>query len=86
MLMGSMDSILMLRGRPMPRPLIKAIIIACLTVYALHKKDRTVGALLVTLFCGQTVVHALCGKLAADVPYDAVCDSLETHKAVVYFW
>uniref|UniRef100_A0A8H7XIR5 Uncharacterized protein n=1 Tax=Psilocybe cubensis TaxID=181762 RepID=A0A8H7XIR5_PSICU len=60
--------------------------ILMLRVYALHKKNRRVGVLLGALFSAQTVVQAVCGHLASNVPYDGFCDTLEAHSAVLYFW
>ncbi|PPQ94853.1 hypothetical protein CVT25_007225 [Psilocybe cyanescens] len=59
--------------------------ILMLRVYALHRKDRRIGVLLVTLFLGQIVVEVVCGQRALNVPFNRICDANRTHGSVVYY-
>ncbi|PPQ91253.1 hypothetical protein CVT25_006392 [Psilocybe cyanescens] len=59
--------------------------ILMLRVYALHRKDRRVGVLLVVLFLVQIVVEVICGQRAVNVPFNRICDASRTHGSVVYY-
>ncbi|PPQ80966.1 hypothetical protein CVT25_014715, partial [Psilocybe cyanescens] len=59
--------------------------ILMLKVYALHRKERRVGVLLVVLFLVQIVVEVICGQRAVNVPFNRICDASRTHGSVAYY-
>ncbi|KAF9546320.1 hypothetical protein CPC08DRAFT_729937 [Agrocybe pediades] len=61
-------------------------IILMLRVYALYRKTTSIGVLLSTLFVGQLISNVVFGRKSIyEVSYNAICDTQETHAAVLHF-